>query len=119
MTDHNTPAHQSTVGGAFRFSREGYDQVDSHALTTNDVENATVYGRADETIGSISNLILGADGKISHAIVEVGGFLGMGAHAVKLPFSDLHVLRETSGQDLRVNLDTTKEQLEAMPHHAM
>ena len=117
MTDFNTPANQSTVGGAFSFNREGYDHVETHALTTNDVENATVYGRDDETIGSISNLIVGADGKISHAIVDVGGFLGMGAHSVKLPFGDLTVLRETAGNDLRVNLDTTKDALKAMPHH--
>lgn len=117
MTDHNTPAQPSTIGGAFSFAREGYDHVEAHALTTNDVENATIYGRDDETIGAISNLIMGADGKISHAIVDVGGFLGMGAHAVQLPFSDLTVLRETASHDLRLHLDTTKDQLKAMPHY--
>ncbi|MBQ2261012.1 MAG: PRC-barrel domain-containing protein [Loktanella sp.] len=116
--NNNIPANQSTVGGAFRFNREGYGHVETHALTTNDVENATVYGRDDETIGTINNLLVGVDGKITDAIVDVGGFLGLGAHSVKLPFSDLTVLRETDGTDLRVNLDTTKAQLEAMPHHA-
>ncbi|WP_322893950.1 MULTISPECIES: PRC-barrel domain-containing protein [unclassified Yoonia] len=117
MTDHNTPAQPSTIGGAFSFNREGYGHVETHALTTNDVENAYVYGRDDETIGSISNLEVGADGKITHAIVDVGGFLGMGAHSVKLPFSDLTVLRETNGADLRIHLDTTAEQLKAMPQY--
>lgn len=117
MTDHNTPTHPSTIGGAFSFARDGYGQVDTHVLTTKDVENATVYGRGDETIGSISNLILGTDGLITDAIVDIGGFLGMGAHSVKLPFRDLNVQRETSSNDMRIYLDTTKDLLQALPKY--
>ena len=117
MTQPPIPANQSTIGGAFRFNREGYDHVEAHALTTHDVENATVYGRDDEKIGAIHNLEIGVDGRITHAIIDVGGFLGMGAHSVRLPFSELTVLRDTGGKDLRVHLDATKAILEAMPHH--
>lgn len=116
MADHDVPANQSTIGGAFRFARDGYGHVESHALTTKDLENATVFGHGDVVIGSISNLVMGPDSKISHAIIDVGGFLGIGAHAVKLPFRELTVLRETSGHDTRINLDATKERLMAMPH---
>lgn len=100
--------------GPFGFVRRGYDRAALQDLTTADVENATVYGRDDETIGSISALKVGTDGKITHAIIEVGGFLGMGTHSVSLPFDQLSVLREIGGGDLRVNLDTTKAKLEAM-----
>jgi hypothetical protein len=41
----------------------------------------------------------------------------MGVHSVLLPFSQLTVLRETNGSDLRVHLDTTKDKLKAMPRH--
>lgn len=114
--------HPSTTpfagnGGAFGFARDGYHTVETHSLTTADVENATVYGRDDETVGSINSLKVGTDGKITDAVIDVGGFLGMGAHSVVLPFSDLKVLRETNGSDVRVHLGKTKEQLKAMPHH--
>lgn len=117
MTHPATSAHGTATGGAYGFVRDGYDRVETHDLTTADVESATVYGRDDETIGSVSSLKVGTDGKITDAVIDVGGFLGIGAHSVCLPFSDLTVLRETNGSDLRVNLDTTKEKLKAMPHH--
>lgn len=109
--------HGTGTEGAFGFVRTGYDRAETHDLTTADVESATVYGRDDESIGSVSELKVGTDGKITHAIVDVGGFLGIGAHSVLLPFSQLTVLRETNGSDVRVHLDTTKEKLKAMPHH--
>jgi hypothetical protein len=117
MTDHATTPHAKSTGGAYGFVRDGYAQAHVHDLTTADVESAHVYGRDDETIGSISALKVGTNGKISDAVIDVGGFLGMGAHSVVIPFTQLTVLRETSGSDLRVHLDTTKEKLKAMPHH--
>lgn len=116
---HDTYNHPAAAGGgAYGFVRNGYDRALPHDLTTADVESATVYGRDDETIGTISALKVGTDGKITDAVIDVGGFLGMGAHAVQMPFSDLTFLRETNGTDLRVHLDTTKDRLKAMPHHA-
>jgi len=113
MTDHATTTHGT--GGAFGFARDGYTTANAHDLTTSDVEDATVYGRDDETIGSINSLKVGTDGKITDAVIDVGGFLGMGAHSVSIPFGKLTVLRETDGSDLRVHLDTTKDKLKAMP----
>lgn len=105
-------------GGAYGFAREGYARAAVHELKTSDIESATVYGRNDETIGSVSSLKVGKDGQITDAVVDVGGFLGIGAHSVMIPFDDLTVLRATNGSDVRVHMDTTKERLKAMPHHA-
>ncbi len=118
MTDHTHTSHDTDGGGAFAFVRNGYNRAEMHDLTTADVENASVYDRNNDDIGSISSLQVDAHGKITAAVIDVGGFLGMGAHSVVLPFSQLTVLRETDGTDVRVNLDTTKEKLKAMPHHA-
>lgn len=107
----------ATDGGAFGFARDGYARTETKNLTTSDVENATVYGRNDETIGSINSLKVGANGRITDAVIDVGGFLGMGAHPVLIPFNQLTVLRKTDGSDVRVHLDTTKEKLKSMPHH--
>jgi ribosomal 30S subunit maturation factor RimM len=115
---HATDLHgNTTTGGAFSFARSGYARAEISDLTTADLENATVYGRKDETIGSVKSLKVGADGRITDAVIEVGGFLGLGAHAVLIPFGSLTVLRETDGSDVRVHMDTTKDRLKAMPHH--
>lgn len=112
----NTP-HAHDQGGAFGFAREGYHRAQVHDLTTSDLDGAKVYDRSDESIGSVTELKVGADGKITHAVIDVGGFLGMGAHSVLLPFEQLTVLRKTDGDDVRVHVDTTKDQLKSMPHH--
>lgn len=117
MTHAENTSHGTKGGNAFGFARKGYGTAQISDLTASDVESASVYGRDDESIGSISSLKVGTDGKITDAVIDVGGFLGMGAHSVQLPFSELTVLRETDGSDLRIHLDTTKEKLKAMPHH--
>lgn len=118
MTNTPTMPRSGDAGGAFGFVRNGYGAANIHDLTTKNLDNAKVYGREEETIGSISSLNVGGDGKITEAVIDVGGFLGIGAHSVLVPFSRLTVLREAEGSDIRVHMDTTKEQLKAMPHHA-
>jgi len=117
MTHTVNTAHAAMGGGAYGFVRNGYGRADTHELTAAKIESATVYGRDDETIGSVSSLKVSTDGKITDAVVDVGGFLGIGAHSVLLPFAQLTVLRETDGTDLRVYLDTTRDKLKAMPEH--
>jgi hypothetical protein len=119
MTQHQTATHATGTGNAFAFARAGYDRANLHSVTTDELESATIFGRNDETIGTISALNIGADGKITQAVVEVGGFLGMGTHSVLLPFSDLTILRSANNSDLRVHLDTTKDKLKAMPEYTV
>lgn len=51
--------------------------------------------------------------EISHAIIDVGGFLGLGTHRVAVPVSDLVVYRKDT--DLRIYLPWTKQQVESLP----
>jgi sporulation protein YlmC with PRC-barrel domain len=46
---------------------------------------ADVYNESSDKIGKLEDLILSPDGKLSVAIVEVGGFLGVGQHRVAIP----------------------------------
>ena len=107
-----------TGGSGHGFSRDGYASAAVHELKSSDLEGAKVYGHDDETVGSVSALKLSTEGRIHAAVIDVGGFLGIGAHSVMVPFDDLTVLRATGGSDVRVHMDTTKEKLKAMPHHA-
>ncbi len=97
--------------------REGWTEADTAALTAEDLEGADVYDANDESIGEVSELILRDDGQISQAVIEVGGFLGMGAHQVAMPFENLHVMREGDGDSIRVYVDISKAELEAMPEY--
>lgn len=74
----------------------------------------TVYNTANEKIGDVNDLILGADGKISSAVIGVGGFLGMGEKLVAISFSDLQLNRDTDGS-MRVVVNSTKDALENAP----
>lgn len=84
--------------------------------TADDLQGADVYDATGESIGSVNDLVLEGDSEITHALVDVGGFLGMGSHTVALPIEDLTVTRDADGT-ARVQTGLSREQLEAMPAH--
>jgi sporulation protein YlmC with PRC-barrel domain len=49
---------------------------------------SNVYNQSGQTIGSVDDLLIGQDGKISQAVVSVGGFLGIGGKLVAVPFGE-------------------------------
>ncbi len=97
--------------------REGYSNVESKDLTSEMLTGATAYDAKDKNIGEISNLILTEDGKITAAIIDVGGFLGMGEKPVEVKLDQLNILRQNDGSEVRVYVSLTKEQMEAMPDY--
>jgi len=91
-------------------------KVTSDALASKLI-GQTVYSSdaADaQTIGTISDLIVGTDGKIKSAIIGVGGFLGIGQKDVAVDFSTIKWSVDQIGKQWAV-LATTKEQLQAAP----
>ncbi|MGO4175281.1 PRC-barrel domain containing protein [Bosea sp. TAF32] len=82
----------------------------SSQLTAPILEGATIYGPGDEKIGAVSHV------HGSHVVMDVGGFLGIGAKHVGVPISDLEFMRDADGNVLAVTT-WTKEQLKAMPEH--
>jgi len=46
---------------------------------------ATVYNDQNEKVGKIDDMIIAPDGKLSVAVVDVGGLLGLGTHRVAIP----------------------------------
>lgn len=121
MTDASAPAAatDAMAAGAARqpMMRDGYVAADAAYLTSEKLTGAKVNDATDASIGEVSNLVLSADGQVTQVIVDVGGFLGMGEKPIALPIADIDILRETDGDDVRVYLSQTKEQLEAMPNY--
>ena len=97
-------------------TREGYMTAEADYLTSEKLTGAAVYDANDDVIGEIGTLVLTDDGQVSKAIVDVGGFLGMGEKPVALDLTELQILRNEAGDDVRVYLQQTKEQLEALPN---
>jgi sporulation protein YlmC with PRC-barrel domain len=78
-----------------------------------DIYKAGVYDNSEKKIGTVTDLIMDKDGTVTTAIVSVGGFLGLGAKDVAVPFDALKVTSR-DGKDWLV-LNETKDQLKSMP----
>lgn len=53
------------------------------------IVGSAVYNDRDERIGTVDDLMVGQDGRISGAVLSVGGFLGLGAKLVAVPYDQL------------------------------
>ncbi len=84
-------------------------------LTPDLLEGATVYGADDHKVGKVDH-IHGAGTATSSAVVDVGGFLGIGAKPVSVPITDLDFMRDEDGT-VHALTTWTKDQLKDMPEH--
>jgi len=101
------------VASAANPSEQTMNSLPSGVLPISDYYNQSVYDAKDNKIGDINDLIVEKDGKISAAIIGVGGFLGAGEKNVAIPFTALK-LTEKNGKRYLV-MDTTKEALNKAP----
>ncbi|MDI6029240.1 PRC-barrel domain-containing protein [Corticibacterium sp. UT-5YL-CI-8] len=86
----------------------------SDELTPSILEGATIYGADDHKVGTVSHMH--GIGPSSQVIIDVGGFLGIGAKPVTVPMSQLEFMRDESG-DVHAVTTWTKDQLKEMPEH--
>ena len=56
------------------------------------VIGSSVVNDANETIGKIDDLLVSPDGKQPHAVLSIGGFLGVGTHLVVVSYETLKFL---------------------------
>ena len=75
---------------------------------------AKVTNAAGETIGDINDLLIDKENRVATVVSGIGGFLGIGERHAAFTFSTLQLTRDASGDPL-VRLNTTKDQLKAMP----
>lgn len=97
--------------------RDGYSVAAVDELTAEDLTGARVYGPDDEDVGEIGELLMTDDGQIDRAVIDVGGFLGIGERHVAVTFDELQVVRAEDGGDLRIYIDSTQEALEQQPEY--
>ena len=97
---------------------EGYALVPVTELTSEELTGVEVITSDDEWVGEVSSLIMNEQGQITEAVIDVGGFLGMGEKPVALNFDQLEIMREEGSGNLQVNINATREELDSMPAYA-
>ena len=85
----------------------------SNATNASDLIGKKAYGSGGQEIGSINDLVIDNNGRVLAAVIDVGGFLGMGEHSVALNWDQLKI---NPGND-RVTVGMTKDQLKAAPEY--
>lgn len=93
------------------------EMVDLTTWAETDLIGKRVYGPNDEDVGEISAVAVSADGAVEGAVVDVGGFLGMGEKRVSLTSDMLQLVTEQNG-DTWFRVNATQEQLEALAPYA-
>jgi len=68
-----------------------------------------VYGSDGKKIGEINNVLIGKDGRARAAVIDFGGFLGVGEKKVAVDWKQLNI----SGD--RIVVGMTKDQAKAAP----
>ena len=109
-TPSTTTAATPSAGGDVNYATT----QNSSDFRSTKVIGLNVYNSKQEKIGDINDLIIGADGAITHAVVGVGGFLGMGEKNVAVPYHSIKMNRDKDGK-LTAMIDSTKEALKSAP----
>jgi len=72
----------------------------------------TLYGANDEEVGEIDDVVVSQSGGVKSVLIDVGGFLGLGAKTIAVPADDIRMQGEKLVSDT-----LTKRQAEQMPEY--
>lgn len=105
-----------TTWGAPAVGLEGYQAVPVDQISAQDLMGAQVFGIDNINIGSIGDIVIGEEGdQISYAVIDVGGFLGIGSREVAIGFDEMTILHDVGWNDLQVHVNATQETIETAP----
>ncbi|WP_162844856.1 PRC-barrel domain-containing protein [Pontivivens insulae] len=96
--------------------RDGYSRIEMADLTVERLNGATVYDVNDENVGEIGTFVLDGE-RLDQAVIDFGGFLGLGEKQVALPMDALNVQQSADGSSIRVYVDVTEARLDQMPEY--
>jgi hypothetical protein len=84
---------------------------DAHGVLGREVRSA-----ADEDMGRIVDVIVDRGGQVRAAVIDFGGFLGVGSRKIVVDWNALHFGRIANKRD-SITLELTKEQVTAAPEY--
>jgi sporulation protein YlmC with PRC-barrel domain len=84
--------------------------TNSAVICSDKVEGTAVYNNAGDKLGSIDKLVIDKrSGQVRHAVLEFGGFLGIGTDRYPLPWSMLHYDTSKDGYVVPLDKDRLKD----------
>jgi hypothetical protein len=104
------PATSTAAADKSYLTEQADDQISANTYI-----GQTVYNAADESIGSINDLIMEKSGGITAAVIGVGGFLGIGEKWVAVPFDNISVTQAPDSGEVKLTTTETAESLQAAP----
>jgi PRC-barrel domain len=87
------------------------DPVDAQGILGREVRSA-----ADENMGRIVDVIVDRAGQVRAAIIDFGGFLGVGNRKIAVDWNALHFTRANDKIN-RVTLELTRDQVKEAPEY--
>ena len=100
-----------TVGETVLGVEVNVAKVVTSGYSANKLIGATVHNNQKKEVGTVHDLIVATDGEVSLAIVEVGGFIGLGSKYVAVPA----LLFEPGEKDDVILPQATEAELKSMP----
>jgi hypothetical protein len=107
----NEPSNHAAPGGA--------EPPSVTVLENHEVEGILgrqVLSAAEENMGRIVDVIVDHSGRVRAAIIDFGGFLGVGSRKIAVDWNALHF--PPPGQpNAKISLDLTRDQVKAAPEY--
>ncbi|TMV92051.1 PRC-barrel domain containing protein [Thioclava sp. BHET1] len=111
--DNAVDSTAAAVGQAGQADQENGMKVELSSVDPDVLNGEGVYGPNNDKVGDISKLVQSADGKVEGVVIDVGGFLGLGAKPVEIKADALTVFKNDTS--ITVHTNQTEEQLKSMP----
>lgn len=98
----------TTAGGPLK-----YVNIQDNDLVTSKLVGVDIYNKQNETIGKISDVVIGDGKSVIGIVASVGGFLGLGESYVVLDPSSVALAQNNGGW--KAYVDTSKDDLSKAP----
>jgi hypothetical protein len=93
---------------------DGFAAVDVTTLSADQLLGSDIVNYENETIATIDDVILTAEGQVDSVVARFGGFLGFGTNRVQLTMDEIEVMQDAN-EALIVRSQLTPETIEARP----
>lgn len=87
------------------------EAIDAHGILGRDVRSP-----ADENMGRLSDVIVDRGGIVRAAVIDFGGFLGVGSRKIVVDWNALHFWN-VADKTASISLELTRDQVKAAPEY--
>jgi sporulation protein YlmC with PRC-barrel domain len=116
-----TQSHQRVAQAAVTDSAPARAGAETTSTVIDKEDVQAILGRqvlsnAGEDMGRVIDIVVDRSGQVRAAVIDFGGFLGVGNRKVAIDWNALHFAPTGSRED-RITLDLTREQVKAAPEY--